>query len=286
MNLKKVFIILVAFVFVMPLFAQGMKFRAQVNGGLTLISNDDFNQMINGMVNLSSDIYSGLGYDSYNISGDEISGFFAPDIELSLQMNSIMAGLKIGVPGTVTSVFKIEASDSTFGDTYQEMELRNWAFPIGLNLYYVLNLADGMNLFIDPGFEFVSSEITQEEVKHTEDGVDQTLDDPEVFKGSGIMGILNVKGEYSFNDMFSVFLGLTGRFGKITGYEGQGDLSGEKLYSFDGTLGGNTYHLWESLTPEEKSSYEDDSTVSNLKEAEINMNGVAFYLGIALNFGL
>ncbi|MCK5224545.1 hypothetical protein KAR04_07225 [Candidatus Calescamantes bacterium] len=279
----KLFVVVLILGLVLPASAENLKFKVNLNGGLALMSNSDFNDMIKSLETMTTALME-LAYDTVDVTGEEVKMIPAANLELSLQMSSFVAGLKIGMPGTVTSVFTADVSDSPVAqpDIYMETDMKNWAFPFGLNLYYVLPLGEKMNLYVGPGFEYYMSKITNEQTKMTVAGADQTLDEPEIFNGSGIAGVLNVKGEYAINDMFSVYLGVIGRMGAISGYAGEGDLDGTTLYSYDFA----DEHHWDNLTPEEKDLYDADTTITNLEEAKIDMTGIEFFFGISLNFDM
>ncbi len=278
---SKMLAVVLALLLIVPISAGDMKFKLFLNGGYTMISNGDFNDMIEGMSQATADLYTYFGYDNVVVTGDQITGFIGPNVEIGAEISDFLVALKIGIPGTVTSVFNTQMDTASGAVVIEnEMELKNWAFPLGLNVYYKMNLSDAMNLYLGLGFEYYMSKITNEETINTVNGTDLGLSDPEEFKGSGIAGLVNVKGEYALSEMFSLFLGVTGRLGKISGYEGQGDINGTTMYSFDTA----DYHLWDNLTPEEKEAYEADPDISNFQEAEINMTGFEIYFGVGINF--
>ncbi|MCK4642692.1 hypothetical protein KAU32_03550 [bacterium] len=280
----KLFVVVLILGLIIPASAENLKFKVNLNGGCALVSNSDFNDMINSK-EVTTQAAGELFYENVEVTSEEVKLLPAANLEFSIQMSSFVAGLKIGMPGTVTSVFTVDMKDTLalpIPDTYLEMDLKNWAFPFGLNLYYVLPLGEKMNLYIGPGFEYYMSKITNEEAVSTAGGTDVPLEDPEIFNGSGIAGVLNIKGEYAINDMFSVYLGVIGRMGAISGYAGEGDMDGKTLISFDWA----DEHFWEALTPAEKDAMAADTDYTNIEEAQIVMTGIEFFFGISINFDM
>lgn len=262
--------------------AAGLQLDLALRGGYSMISNDDFNQMIDSTVETNTSLAEFFEWDSIDITGDEIKSLLIPGMELSLRISNIMAGFTFGIPITAVSVLKVdldEPPDSYFCETEYQIS----ALPIGFNLSYILETREEVHLFFGLGLEYITSTITFGDISELIDGVEQELAPLKEYKGSGIIGLVNFKCVYSINSVFSLFLGATGRLGKISGYEGQGDEEGKMLYSAEYDSGGTLWHDW---TPSLKESKEGASNITSIEEAAINMNGVEVHFGIMLNFGL
>jgi len=267
-----------------------VKFGVSLTGGYSSIDNSDFNDSVDGTVNFYKDIYDANSLESYEVSFEKITGTLNGDMEIRIiPVESFMIGLGVGYMSFPVSTFVNKYNDTIAGSIDYEQEISTKVIPLSFSAYYVIGAGKNLNLNIGAGVEYYMGSTSIKNTKNERNGTALTLEDTADYSGSGIGVSLKLGGELKVSSNFSFLGGIIGRFGKVSGFEGDvkqadGTTKKEKLYSYDLSANNKTYHLFASDTEEEKSNAEKDSTISNLEEASVILSGVSIYLGIGLTF--
>lgn len=283
------FIILITFLLPNITYSK-IKFGIGLTGGYSYIANSDFNDFVEGGVNQTVDEIKSQNIASYEVSFDKINGALNGEIEFRIiPISQFMIGLGAGYINLPDSIFIRRCDDPSQGSDDFEMKfIGKSAVPLLISEYYIIEVGS-LNLNIGAGIEYYSGSLSVENTKNVENGVSKPRENSVEFSGSGIGINLKLESQYKLSDNFSLIAGVRGRFGEISGFEGDvkqedGTTKKTTLYSYDKKVDNKTYHTWEPLTENEKADRRHDPNVSNLKEASIILTGVNIYLGIGITF--
>ncbi len=233
-----------------PLAYSQTKFSIALTGAYAYIANSDYNDFVNGYSDLSKDLYEDpfIDMDTYKVSFEKLNSTLDGDIEFRIIPSSeFMIGVGVGYIALPVSTSVNKYDDTVWGSWEYEREYSISAVPLSLSGYYIINTGNNLNLNIGAGFEYYLGSLSIKNTKKVEDGISLNLDDTMEYSGSGIGISFKLGGEFKLSDNFALLGGVVGRFGKISGFEGDikqnGSIKKEKLYSFDGKADNKTYHI-------------------------------------------
>ncbi len=261
-----------------------------LTGAYSYIANSDFNDYADSWVEFGEDIYKSVDMDFYEVNAEAVNSALSGNIELQIMfLPKMIIGIGAGYFFLPVSTFENRYDDGVFGSWHNIIEMEGKVIPLSFSGYYIISGNENFNLNVGAGIEYYMGSFSMKNTKKEADGVPWELGDPLDYSGSGIGICLKFGGEFKINDFLSFLTGISARYGKISGFEGDikqfdGSTAKEKLYSFDQYMDDKTYHLWTSLTDEQKISLENDPDVSNFKEAEIILHGIMIYIGMGIKF--